>query len=172
MFIAFSYTLLLPPPSPLPSLSSLPPPSPPSLPTSYEEVKVKNFTTSWKDGLAFCAIIDRHRPELLNYDDCDPDTPLSNLELAMSMAEKELGIVRIIDPEGKKLYKLCSDCVAGGVSISQALQEIIGTPLFRRFHRILMRGTLTKFMVRPSVSLPPSSSHQISMLKNRTTRRS
>ncbi|CAI8008649.1 Dystonin, partial [Geodia barretti] len=65
----------------------------------YEEVEVRNFTTSWKDGLAFCAIIDRHRPELLNYDDCDPDTPLSNLELAMSVAEKELGIVRIIDPE-------------------------------------------------------------------------
>ena len=67
---------------------------------SYEEVEVKNFTTSWKDGMAFCAIIDRHRPDLLNYDDCDPDTPLSNLELAMNVAEKELGIVRIIDPEG------------------------------------------------------------------------
>ena len=59
-----------------------------------------NFHTSWKDGLAFCAILDRHRPDLLNYDLCDPDTPLSNLEMAMSVAEKELGIVRIIDPEG------------------------------------------------------------------------
>ena len=66
----------------------------------YEEVNVKNFTTSWKDGMAFCAIIDRHRPDLLNYDDCDPDTPLVNLEMAMSVAEKELGIVRLIDPEG------------------------------------------------------------------------
>ena len=105
MIIAFSYFFSLPS---LPSLSSLPsPPFPPFPLLSYEEVQVRNFTTSWKDGLAFCAIIDRHRPELLNYDDCDPDTPLSNLELAMSVAEKELGIVRIIDPEGKKLYELC-----------------------------------------------------------------
>ena len=59
-----------------------------------------NFHTSWKDGLAFCAILDRHRPDLISYDDCDPDTPLTNLETAMSVAEEKLGIVRIIDPEG------------------------------------------------------------------------
>ena len=77
-----------------------------------------NFHTSWKDGLAFCAILDRHRPDLLNYDDCDPDTPLVNLETAMSVAEKELGIVKIIDPEGtctctckKKHTHCCSGCL-------------------------------------------------------------
>ena len=66
----------------------------------YDEVNIKNFHTSWKDGLAFCAILDRHRPDLINYDDCDPDTPLTNLETAMTVAEEKLGIVRIIDPEG------------------------------------------------------------------------
>ena len=38
--------------------------------------------------MAFCAIIDRYRPDLLNFDDCDPET-----------AEEELGIIRIVDPE-------------------------------------------------------------------------
>ena len=66
----------------------------------YDEVNVTNFHTSWKDGLAFCAILDRHRPDLINYDDCDPDTPLTNLETAMTVAEEKLEIVRIIDPEG------------------------------------------------------------------------
>lgn len=49
--------------------------------------------------MAFCAIIDRYRPDLLNFDDCDSDTPLENLERAFKTAEEELGIIRIVDPE-------------------------------------------------------------------------
>lgn len=66
---------------------------------SYDEVKVTNFQGSWRDGMAFCAIIDRYRPDLLNFDDCDPETPLENLERAFKTAEEELGIIRIVDPE-------------------------------------------------------------------------
>ena len=66
---------------------------------SYDEVKVTNFQSSWRDGMAFCAIIDRYRPDLLNFDDCDSDTPLENLERAFKTAEEELGIIRIVDPE-------------------------------------------------------------------------
>lgn len=65
----------------------------------YESVNLKNFDKSWRDGMGFCAIINRHRPDLLDFDDCDVDTPLENLELAFSVAEKELGIFRIVDPE-------------------------------------------------------------------------
>lgn len=31
----------------------------------YPNVKVENMTKSWKDGLAFCAIIHHFRPELM-----------------------------------------------------------------------------------------------------------
>ena len=58
-----------------------------------------NFHTSWRDGMAFCAIIDRHRPDLLDYDECDPENPIENLEKAFQVAEEELGILRIVDPE-------------------------------------------------------------------------
>ena len=61
---------------------------------------MKNFHSSWRDGLAFCAILDRHRPDILNYDDCDPNQPMENLERAFKVAEEELGIIRIVDPEG------------------------------------------------------------------------
>lgn len=69
-------------------------------------MEVTNFTTSWRDGLALCAIIDRHRPDILNYDDCDPATPLENLAKAFKVAEEELGIIRIVDPEGERLTEL------------------------------------------------------------------
>ncbi|XP_019850238.1 PREDICTED: alpha-actinin-1-like, partial [Amphimedon queenslandica] len=65
----------------------------------YDEVSVTNFHRSWNDGLAFCAIINRHRPDLLDYDDCLGNPPLDNFEAAFSTAEKELGVIRFLDPE-------------------------------------------------------------------------
>lgn len=63
-------------------------------------MKVTNFHSSWKDGMTFCAIINRHRPDLLDYDECDPSKPMENLEKAFTIAEKELDVIRFLDPEG------------------------------------------------------------------------
>ena len=62
---------------------------------------VKDFHKSWNDGMAFCAIINRHRPDLLDYDEeCDQNKPLINLEKAFDVASKELNVIRLLDPEG------------------------------------------------------------------------
>lgn len=66
---------------------------------SVDPPKVKGFTKDWKSGMAFCALIHRHRPDLLDYDSLDKDNKAHNLELAFSIAEKELNIPRLLDLE-------------------------------------------------------------------------
>merc|ERR1719499_269768 len=65
----------------------------------YKNVNVQNFHLSWRDGLAFCALIHRHRPDLLDYSKLSKDNPLENLNLAFDIAEKYLDIPRMLDPE-------------------------------------------------------------------------
>ena len=68
----------------------------------YPGVQIKNFHSSWKDGLAFNAIIHKHRPELIPYDSLSQDQStencIKNLENAFKKAE-QLGIARLLDPE-------------------------------------------------------------------------
>merc|ERR1719400_1653128 len=65
----------------------------------YKNVNVQNFHLSWRDGLAFCALIHRHRSDLLDYSKLSKDNPLDNLNLAFDIAEKYLDIPRMLDAE-------------------------------------------------------------------------
>ncbi|XP_054758488.1 alpha-actinin-like isoform X1 [Lytechinus pictus] len=65
----------------------------------YKNVAIKDFHMSWKDGLGFCALIHRHRPDLLDYSKLKKDDPAHNLNLAFSVAEEHLDIPRMLDVE-------------------------------------------------------------------------
>lgn len=65
----------------------------------YKGVNVQNFHMSFKDGLAFAALIHRHRPDLINFDALKPSDPMTNLNTAFDVAEREIGIVRLLDAE-------------------------------------------------------------------------
>ena len=65
----------------------------------YPNVNVQNFHNSWRDGLAFCALIHRHRPDLLDFNRLSRDNPIENLNTAFDVAEKHLDIPRMLDPE-------------------------------------------------------------------------
>lgn len=67
----------------------------------YDNVDIQNFSTSWKDGLGFCALIHRHRPDLIDYHKLGSHDPVSNLNTAFDVAEKHLDIPRMLDAEGK-----------------------------------------------------------------------
>ncbi|KAG7462800.1 hypothetical protein MATL_G00188590 [Megalops atlanticus] len=64
----------------------------------YAGVRCDNFTTSWRDGRLFNAIIHKYRPDLVDMSRVSTQTSRSNLEQAFSVAE-QLGVARLLDPE-------------------------------------------------------------------------
>jgi len=64
----------------------------------YTNVNIVNMTTSWRNGLAFCAIIHYHCPQLIDYPCLNPDDVFKNNSLAFSTAENHLGIPALLDP--------------------------------------------------------------------------
>ncbi|XP_076865914.1 plectin a isoform X6 [Brachyhypopomus gauderio] len=65
----------------------------------YPGMRCDNFTTSWRDGKLFNAIIHKHRPSLIDMNKVYRQTNLENLEQAFSLADRELGVTRLLDPE-------------------------------------------------------------------------
>ncbi|KAM9463053.1 alpha-actinin-2 [Clarias gariepinus] len=65
----------------------------------YRNVNIQNFHCSWKDGLGLCALIHRHRPDLIDYSKLNKDDHLGNLNLALEIAEKHLDIPKMLDAE-------------------------------------------------------------------------
>jgi len=60
---------------------------------------VKDFTYSFQDGLALCALIHRHRPDLLDYDKLTSEDKMGNLNLAFDVAYQHLQVPKLLDAE-------------------------------------------------------------------------
>ncbi|XP_078456518.1 uncharacterized protein LOC144722284 isoform X2 [Lampetra planeri] len=58
-----------------------------------------NFSSSWRDGRLLCAIVHAHRPGLVDLEEVRRRGARQNLEEALSLAESELGVPRLLDPE-------------------------------------------------------------------------
>ncbi|XP_014615296.1 PREDICTED: dystrophin-like [Polistes canadensis] len=66
---------------------------------SYPGVDIKNFTTSWSDGLAFNALLHRCKPQLFDFNAISRKHPNARLDHAFRFAEEHLRIERLLDPE-------------------------------------------------------------------------
>ncbi|XP_064074948.1 microtubule-actin cross-linking factor 1 isoform X23 [Vanessa tameamea] len=65
----------------------------------YPGVRVADFTSSWRDGLAFNALIHRNRPDLIDWRNIRSRQVRERLETAFHVVEKEYGVTRLLDPE-------------------------------------------------------------------------
>ncbi|XP_028162558.1 microtubule-associated protein futsch isoform X1 [Ostrinia furnacalis] len=63
----------------------------------YENVKLENFSTSWADGLAFCALLHHFLPDAFDYAALTPDKRRHNFTLAFKIADEKAGIYPLLD---------------------------------------------------------------------------
>jgi len=64
----------------------------------YNNVLIENFTKSFHDGMAFCALIHRMRPKLVNFDGLNKSDKNGNLALALNLAEKYCNVEKYLEP--------------------------------------------------------------------------
>ncbi|XP_007245998.3 smoothelin, like [Astyanax mexicanus] len=78
----------------------------------YQNIDIQNFSSSWSDGMAFCALVHSFFPTEFDYNALSPVDRKHNFELAFSTAEKHAGCDRLIEVEdmmvmGRKPDPMC-----------------------------------------------------------------
>ncbi|XP_026110904.1 smoothelin-like isoform X4 [Carassius auratus] len=79
---------------------------------SYENVDIQNFSSSWSDGMAFCALVHNFFPEAFDYSSLSPANRRQNFEVAFSTAEAYANCMPLVEVEdmmimGKKPDSKC-----------------------------------------------------------------
>ncbi|XP_073807772.1 smoothelin isoform X9 [Danio rerio] len=79
---------------------------------SYENVDIQNFSSSWSDGMAFCALVHNFFPEAFDYSSLSPTNRRQNFETAFSTAEAYANCMPLLEVEdmmimGKKPDSKC-----------------------------------------------------------------
>ncbi|KAJ7394941.1 Smoothelin-like protein 1 [Willisornis vidua] len=65
----------------------------------YPNVDVQNFSGSWGNGLAFCALLHSFFPDAFDFGALEPDAPRHNFALAFATAEERAGCAPLLEVE-------------------------------------------------------------------------
>ncbi|XP_061817478.1 protein-methionine sulfoxide oxidase mical3b-like [Nerophis lumbriciformis] len=93
----------------------------------YPGVAVSDLTTSWKSGMALCALVHRYRPDLIDFGALNPTAKEENIRLAFDVCEREFGISPLMTVE-----EMCSEGEPDSLSmvmyLSQFYQKLPDAP--------------------------------------------
>uniref|UniRef100_A0A3Q3L1I1 Smoothelin, like n=1 Tax=Mastacembelus armatus TaxID=205130 RepID=A0A3Q3L1I1_9TELE len=78
----------------------------------YQNIDIQNFSSSWSDGMAFCALVHSFFPTEFDYNSLSCDNRKHNFELAFGTAEVKAGCDRLIEVDdmmimGRKPDPMC-----------------------------------------------------------------
>ncbi|TKS70175.1 [F-actin]-methionine sulfoxide oxidase MICAL2 [Collichthys lucidus] len=88
----------------------------------YRNVTITDLTSSWKSGIALCALIHRFKPQLIDFDSLNEEDHAANLQLAFDISEREFGIRPLSDDQELDKSRMIS-------YLSKFYELFRGTPL-------------------------------------------
>uniref|UniRef100_A0A8C5RLL5 Microtubule associated monooxygenase, calponin and LIM domain containing 2 n=1 Tax=Laticauda laticaudata TaxID=8630 RepID=A0A8C5RLL5_LATLA len=94
----------------------------------YKNVNITDLTSSWKSGLALCAVIHCFKPDLIDFDSLNEEDAVENNQLAFDIAEHEFGIPPVTT--GKEMVSAAEpDKLSMVMYLSKFYELFRGTPL-------------------------------------------
>lgn len=106
----------------------------------YKDVNVCDLSSSWRDGLAFCALLHRFSPELLDFDALSKEDALKNNELAFKVAQESLKVPALLD--------------AGDLVLMEVIDELSVMTYVSMLFKRMNKGARSSEPSSPSASSP------------------